>query len=301
MKTAIIGSGSIGLYYGAKLMASGEDVRFLMRSGFDVARQDGIRVKSQDGDMHIKSPAVARNVEEIGSSDLVIISLKVTDNAVLRTLLPPLLKSDTALLTLQNGLGNEDFLAEHFGKDRVLGGLCFVCLTRDTPASVEHFGHGTLSLGEFAAPGISPRLMDVAERFRRSGVETHTVENLIAERWRKLVWNIPFNGLSVASGGKTVDQILESPELYQSCVALMHEVIAVANILGYAIPLDFADVQLARTYPMGAYQPSTLVDFLARKPLEIEAIWGEPLRRAHVAGVPVPHLEALYERLRACV
>lgn len=301
MKIAIIGSGSIGLYYGAKLMASGEDVRFLMRSGFDVARQDGIRVKSPDGDMHIKSPTVARNVEEIGPSDLVIISLKVTDNAVLRTLLPPLLKSDTALLTLQNGLGNEDFLAEHFGKDRVLGGLCFVCLTRDTPASVEHFGHGTLSLGEFSAPGISPRLMDVAERFRRSGVETHTVENLIAERWRKLVWNIPFNGLSVASGGKTVDQILERPELYQSCVALMHEVIAVANVLGYAIPLEFADVQLARTYPMGAYQPSTLVDFLAGKPLEIEAIWGEPLRRAHAAGVPVPHLEALYERLRACV
>jgi len=297
MKIAVIGSGSIGLYYGTKLVVAGEDVQFLMRSGFELAKREGIRVRSQDGNLHVASPSVAQSCEDIGPVDLVMISVKVTDNPVLSRLVPPLLGPDTMLLTLQNGLGNEDFLAAHFGEERVLGGLCFVCLTRDSPVSVEHFGHGTLSLGEFHAGGVTPRLQAVASRFAGAGVETRTVDHLITERWRKLVWNIPFNGLSVAAGGVAVDQILADPELHAECRALMVEVIATATTLGHPIHEDFGQVQIDRTYPMGAYQPSTMVDFLAGKPLEIEAIWGEPLRRARSAGIAVPHLSALYENL----
>jgi len=299
MKIAILGSGSIGLYYGAKLAGAGEDVHFLMRSGYGQALRDGIRVRSPDGDLHLPSPQVANDVHAIGPVDLVLIALKVTDNPMLTELVPPLLNQGTALLTLQNGLGNEEFLAGHFGVTRVLGGLCFVCLTRNTPASVEHFGHGTLSIGEFGERGVSSRLRDIAGRFARAGVETHSVDALIQERWRKLVWNIPFNGLSVAAGQKSVDEILASQELFDQSIALMHEVIKIANALGHEIPRDFADQQIARTRSMGAYKPSTLVDYLAKKPLEIEAIWGEPLRQAKTAGVESPHLEALYERLVA--
>jgi 2-dehydropantoate 2-reductase len=297
MKIAVIGSGSIGLYYGTKLVVAGEDVQFLMRSGFDLAKREGIRVRSQDGNLHVASPSVAQSPEEIGPVDLVMISVKVTDNPVLSRMVPPLLGPDTMLLTLQNGLGNEDFLAAHFGPERVLGGLCFVCLTRDSPVSVEHFGHGTLSLGEFQSGGVTPRLQAVAARFAKAGVETRTVDHLITERWRKLVWNIPFNGLSVAAGGVAVDQILADTGLHAECRALMAEVIATATALGHPIPEDFGQVQIDRTYPMGAYQPSTMVDFLAGRPLEIEAIWGEPLRRARSAGIAVPHLSALYEKL----
>jgi 2-dehydropantoate 2-reductase len=297
MKIAILGSGSIGLYYGAKLAGAGEDVHFLMRSGYDQARREGIRVRSPEGDLHLASPQVANDVHDIGPVDLVLIALKVTDNAMLTELVPPLLNQETALLTLQNGLGNEEFLAGHFGVPRVLGGLCFVCLTRDTPASVEHFGHGTLSIGEFGERGISPRLRDITGLFLQAGVETHPVDALIQERWRKLVWNIPFNGLSVAAGQKSVDEILASQELFNHSVALMHEVITIANALGHEIPRDFADKQIARTRSMGAYKPSTLVDHLAGRPLEIETLWGEPLRQAKAAGVESPHLEALYERL----
>lgn len=298
MKIAIIGAGSIGLYYGTKLALAGSDVRFLMRSGLELARREGVRVKSPDGDLHLAEPAVFGSTAEIGTVDLVIISLKVIDNPILKDLLPPLLGPKTAVLTLQNGLGNEDFLAEHFGAERVLGGLCFVCLTRDTPASVEHFGHGTLSLGEYVTRGVSPRLGDVADRFTEAGVETYAVEDLPLERWKKLVWNIPFNGLSVATGGKTVDRILAEPELFERCLRLMSETIAIADALGHPIPAEFADFQIERTRVMGAYQPSTLVDFLAGKPLEIEAIWGEPLERGRKAGVATPELERLVGELR---
>ncbi|MGA7883932.1 MAG: ketopantoate reductase C-terminal domain-containing protein, partial [Terrimicrobiaceae bacterium] len=125
------------------------------------------------------------------------------------------------------------------------------------------------------------------------------VHNLATERWRKLVWNIPFNGLAVAEGGLTVDKILADPIVKTRCRALMEETILVATALGHFIESEFAELQIERTYPMGAYKPSTLVDWLAGKELEIEAIWGEPLRQATKAGLSVPNLESLYNRLKS--
>lgn len=294
---AVVGSGSIGLFYGGLLAASGHDVRFLLRSGYDEAARDGIRIYSGMGDIHLPEPRIFRNAPEIGPVDLVIVAVKATANAALKDLLPPLLHPATLILTLQNGLGSEEFLAGLAGAERILGGLCFVCLTRRTPASVDHIGHGTLSLGEFSGlPGT--RTHAVADALRRSGVETHVVESLAAERWRKLVWNVPFNGLAVARGGVTTDRILADPALLAECRALMQEVIAVANALGFPIESGYADFQIERTVPMGAYRPSTLVDWLNGGELEIEPIWGEPLRRAREAGVAVPHLTALHKTLK---
>jgi 2-dehydropantoate 2-reductase len=297
-RIAVVGSGSVGLFYGGRLAASGADVHFLMRSGFDEARERGIRVYSPDlGDIRIEHPKVFLKPYKIGPCDLVIISLKATANGSLETLLPPLLHEKTALITLQNGLGNEEHLASLHGAERVLGGLCFVCLTRRTPASVDHFGHGRLSIGEFERSPL-PRTRRVVDAFCQSGIDAKLVANLATERWRKLVWNIPFNGLAVAEGGLTVDKILADPILNARCRALMEETILTAKALGHSIERQFADLQIERTYPMGAYKPSTLVDWLAGKELEIEAIWGEPLKQARKAGISVPNLDLLYNRLK---
>ncbi|HEU0006641.1 MAG TPA: 2-dehydropantoate 2-reductase [Terriglobia bacterium] len=297
-KIAIVGSGSVGLFYGGRLAASGADVHFLMRSGFDEARERGIRVYSPElGDIRIEHPKTFLEAHEIGPCDLVIVSLKTTANGSLETLLPPLLREKTALITLQNGLGNEEHLASLHGAERVLGGLCFVCLTRRTPASVDHFGHGMLSIGEFERSPL-PRTRRLVDAFCQSGIDAKLVHNLATERWRKLVWNIPFNGLAVAEGGLTVDKILADPIVKTRCRALMEETILVATALGHFIESEFADLQIERTYPMGAYKPSTLVDWLAGKELEIEAIWGEPLKQAAKAGLSVPNLESLYNRLK---
>ena len=297
-KIAIVGSGSVGLYYGGRLAAWGANVGFLMRSGFEEAQRRGIHIHNEvDEDIFLPQPEIFRDACEIGQCDLVIIGLKATANKSLEKLLPPLLHEETALLTLQNGLGNEEFLAERYGADRVLGGLCFVCLTRRSPASVDHFGHGMLSIGEFGRPPQTrTRLM--VDSFRKSGIDAKLVEELTTERWRKLVWNIPFNGLSVSEGGLTVDRILADPHLHARCRALMDETIAAATALGHPIERKFAALQIERTYPMGSYQPSTLVDWLAGKQLEIEAIWGEPLRQAQKTGLSLPHLEHLYQHLK---
>ncbi len=295
-RIVVVGAGSIGLFYGGRLAAQGQDVTFLIRSGHDEARRSGIKIFSPGGDTHIPQPAIFRTPEEIGPADLILVSVKTTANAALEHLIPPLLQERTMLLTLQNGLGNEEFLAERFGAERILGGLCFVCLTRRSPASVDHAGHGTLSLGEFLRPS-SPRTGAVAAAFRGSGIETHLVEDLAAERWRKLVWNIPFNGLAVAAGGVSTDRILSDPVLLARCRALMDEVLAIARVQGHAIDPAYTDFQIERTRSMGAYRPSTLVDWQAHREMEIEPLWGEPLRQARTLGLDTPELARLHREL----
>lgn len=296
-RIAVVGAGAIGSYYGAKLAYYGRDVRFLVRSGFNEIRRFGIRVRGRKESFRLAKVQAYREAAEMGEVDLVLIAVKATDNEALPDLLRPLLHQRTALLTMQNGFGNEEFLATRFGAERVLGGLCFVCLNRIAPGVIEQYDAGHLTLGEFKG-FPQPRTHDIAWEFKRCGVVCTVAEKLERERWRKLVWNIPFNGLSVAAGGVTTADILANDSLRLEAMALMDEVIAAANGNGYNLPTAFALEQMKRTEAMGPYKPSTLTDFEAGRPLEVEAIWGEPLRRARAAGAVTPRLAELYARLK---
>ncbi len=295
-KIAVVGAGAVGCYYGAKLARAGAEVHFLMRSDLAAVRENGLQIRSPDGDFLLEKVRAHGSTEEIGASDIVLIALKATANEALEKLLPPLLHERTVLVTLQNGLGNEEFLAARFGAERVLGGLCFVCLNRVDHGVIAHFGHGTLSIGEYGrAP--QPRTRELVAAFCEAGVDAKVVENLITERWRKLVWNIPFNGLGIAARAD-VAQVLADDGLQKLARDLMAEVIAAANALGHTIPADFADFQIERSWPMGAYHSSSQIDFENGRAVEVEAIWGEPLRQARRGGTDAPRLETLYVLLK---
>src|SRR3954471_17425006 len=196
MKIAVVGCGAVGSYYGARLSHASEEVYFLLRSDYDVVRRNGVSIRSPQGDFRAR-PKCARTPAEIGPSDLVIIALKTTANSVFETLLPPLVNENTAVLTLQNGLGNEESLARLFPPRQIMGGLCFVCLNRLEPGLIHHLDHGLIVLGEFAG-WPEPRTHDIASLFRRAGIPCSVTDNLARAHWEKLVWNIPFNGLGVA-------------------------------------------------------------------------------------------------------
>lgn len=296
-RIAVVGAGGIGSYYGAKLGYFGRDVHFLMRGDLREVRRLGIRIRGKSENIRLAKVNCYNSTQEIGPCDLVLIAVKTTSNADLIELIPPLLHEKTMLLTLQNGLGNEEFLAEHFGAERVLGALCFVCLNRVSPGVIEHYDHGRVVLGEYNRYPAA-RTHDVSWEFKRSGVVCTVAENLALERWRKLVWNIPFNGLAVTAGGLDTQAILADESLRARTLALMDEVIAAANQCGYALPTAAALEQMKRTPALGAYKPSTLIDFEAGRPLEVEAIWGEPLRRALAADARMPELHRLYEELQ---
>jgi 2-dehydropantoate 2-reductase len=299
LRIAVVGSGAVGCYYGGKLAAAGRDVSFLMRSDFDHVRRLGLAIESnKEGKTHLGKVQCYTDTGSIGPCDLVIVALKATSNDCLEDLIPPLLGANTALLTLQNGLGNEEFLADRFGGDRVMGGLCYVCLNRIGPGKVKHLAGGRIGLGEFGGLPL-PRTHDVALMFKDAGVPCAVTGSLAGEQWRKLVWNVPFNGLAIAAGGVDTAAIVADESLTYLVRALMREVIGVARALGHELPTSLIEDQIKLTKSMGAYRPSSLIDYLEDRPVEVEAIWGEPVRQGFNAGAEIGRLEMLYRLIKA--
>jgi 2-dehydropantoate 2-reductase len=209
MKIAVVGCGAVGSYYGARLARDGHELHFLLRSDYETVRRNGVCIRSPQGDFQVR-PRCARTPQEIGRSDLVLIGLKTTANDQFPTLLPPLVDSTTAVMTLQNGLGNEEQLARIFPAEQIMGGLCFVCLNRLEPGVIHHLDHGLVMLGEFQR-WPEPRTHDIATMFRHAGIPCKVAANFAQAHWEKLVWNIPFNGLGVA--GVAGFEAFESPSL----------------------------------------------------------------------------------------
>jgi len=293
---AIVGSGAVGLYYGARLAAAGEDVRFLLRSDFAAISRDGLKVASVHGDLDLPKVKAYRSAAEIGPVDLVIVAWKTTSNDQLAAVLPPLLHANTQVLTLQNGLGNCESLAAIVGPGRVLGGLCFVCINRSAPGQVVHSAGGRVSLGEWQPDGTG-RAAELERRFKAAKIQAVAVDDLAKAQWDKLVWNIPFNGLSVAEGGVTTDRLLATPQGEAKLRALMGEVVAAAQALGLDLSEDLIDFHIERTRPMGPYRTSSMIDFVEGREVEVGPIWDEPLRRARAAGVAMPLTEQLLRRI----
>lgn len=310
MKIAVVGCGAVGSFYGARLARAGHEVHFLLRSDYEVVRREGLQVRSREGDFHVQ-PRCARQPEEIGTSEVVVIGLKTTANDQFPRLLPPLVGPASAVLTLQNGLGNEAALAGVVPVGQILGGLCFVCLNRVVPGVVAHLAHGQIVIGEFQRPP-GRRTDEIAGMFRHAGVPCSVTDNLARTHWEKLAWNIPFNGLGVGAvaGYEAViqgapvpgrppgpclptDQLLADAKWSKLVRELMLEVIRAARALGFEVAEALADQHLERTRNMGAYKASTLLDFERRLPLELESLFREPLRQACQANSPAPRWEAL--------
>jgi 2-dehydropantoate 2-reductase len=292
-RIAIIGAGALGCYYGARLVKAGEDVHFLARSGRAALTARGMKVKTPTERFNVRKVQVYGAATEIGPCDLVIIATKATANEALKTILPPLLKPDTAVLTVQNGLGVEEPVADIVGPSRVIGAICYIGCMRTAPGVVDCSFPGLMTIGKFGKPA-GERTQAVASLLRRAGVKCNAQDNLEAQRWHKLVWNVPFNGLAIVAGGITADVLIADEGLRLLARRLMEEVVEAAAKFGHEISRSFVDLQFERTAKMGAYRPSSLIDFEEGRDMEIEEIWGEPVRRAKSVGAAVPRMEMLY-------
>ena len=284
----------MGSYYGCRMAEAGHEVRFLLRSDYEEVREHGFRIESLAGNLTVEEPLVFRESAELGPVDLVLVAWKATANEFAEKVITPLLHEGTRILTLQNGLGNVEWLEGLFGRGRVLGGLCFVGINRLAPGRISHKVGGLVTVGERVESGVLGEM----PAFFGEKVEVQIADDLGLAQWRKLVWNIPFNGLCVTEGGIDTEVLLKSPRKEEEVRALMAEVQATGRALGYEISDAFVEGQIARTQKMGGYKPSSLLDYMNGYPLEVEAIWGEPMRRAEQAGVLVPRLRMLYENLR---
>ena len=307
-KWTLVGPGAVGLYYCGRIAYSGRYLCVLARSDAAELKANGIRVEmidSETSQLKEKFTApiecVRREADEIAATDCVVIAAKSTVNHELIESLKSIVEpGHTVLLSLQNGLGNAEFFAEYFPDNPILTGLCFVCVNRTKPGLVENYHPGRVEIGSLGDrwSGVAKTVVEI---FNRAGVLTSHAEKLDSALWRKLCWNIPFNGLSIAAGGITTDKILAQSDLLTRTQVLMEEVRAVAALSGHSISNEFIKGQFTVTKKMGAYKPSSLIDYLAEKPVEVESIWGEPLRRGRALGADMPELAKLYSELKALV
>ena len=298
---AILGTGALGGFYGAKLQKSGLEVHYLLKSDYQQVSENGLIIESKDGDFTLSQVNAYNNVDKMPQCDVVIVSLKTTQNQLLPDLLPPIVKDDGVVLVLQNGLGIEAEIAEIVSNVHVIGGLCFLCSNKVAPGHIHHLDYGQITLGEYTSnyqsTGITKKMQEVTADFENAAISIELLEDLLLGRWKKLVWNIPYNGLSVILDGRT-DELMTDIYTRQLVESLMWEVVAGAKSTSRIIPESFIQTMLDYTVKMKPYRTSMKIDFDEKRPLELEAIFGNPLRKAELAGVNLRQILCLYQQLK---
>ena len=278
-----------------------------MRSDFEAVRRDGIKVRSINGDFTVPFPRVHSSPQSIRVVDLCLIGLKTTANHMYGPLIEPIFRAGrTVILCLQNGIGNEERLAQLFDSAAILGGTAFLCSHRVGPGQIEHTEYGHVAVAPYRASFYGD-VEAVVQLLRRSSIDCESRENYTEMRWRKQVWNVPFNGLCTLYNQAT-DRILENSATQQRVRAIMREVIELGHAvhraetphLPWTLETSFIEDQIAKTNTMGAYLPSMLLDRRAGRELEIESIVGACLATRDRLGLslPIPGIEWLYESLR---
>ncbi|MBN2525563.1 MAG: putative 2-dehydropantoate 2-reductase [Deltaproteobacteria bacterium] len=297
---AVIGTGALGGYYGAMLRRSGKDVHFLVKSDYEHVLQNGISIESVNGNFSVNGENVYNNVSHMPKCDVVLVALKTTHNSVLSRILPHVIKDSGTVIVMQNGLGVEDEVAAIVGEHRVMGALCFICAEKIAPGTIRHMDYGHFMLGQFCrnsdGAGITAAVRRIADDFICAGVTVKPETNLGLARWKKLVWNIPFNGLSVALNAST-KALMNSSVTASLAKTIMEEVVGGANACGFNLERTFVDEMLAATSAMTDYRPSMKVDFEQGRELETEYIFKNPLDAASASGYPMPSVAMLYKEL----
>lgn len=298
-RIGIIGTGAIGGFYGLMLARAGFDVHFLLRSEFSAVAAQGLQVNSAvHGALSLNPVQAYSAAEDMPPCDWLLVAAKSTSSG-----LAPVIAKAAApgakVLLLQNGLDVEDSLREVLPDSlHLLGGLCLICVHREGPGVITHQALGAVNVGYHSGPAHdeATRMAIVEEGaglFRSAGIDSQAMPNLHQARWQKLVWNIPYNGLSVLLGASTAPLMADadSRALIQ---ALMAEVVQGAKACGHDIAPGYADFLFSMTEKMPDYWPSMHHDLLHKRPLELEAIYARPLAAAKAAGCELPLIEALH-------
>jgi 2-dehydropantoate 2-reductase len=297
---AIIGTGAIGGFYGSRLQKAGFEVHFLLSSDYARVVEHGLIIESYQGDFTLPEVNAYQQAEKMPACDVVIIALKTTQNHVLSQILPHVVKPQGLVLVLQNGLGAEEQVAQIVSDRHILAGLCFICANKVAPGHIHHLDYGQVKIADYAPNyqilGITEQMEHLAEDFTTAGIKIELAEDLLLARWQKLVWNIPYNGLSVILDG-TTDELMEHSGTRQLVEELMEEVALGAAACDRHINSDFIQYMLELTDKMQPYRTSMKLDYDSKRALEVESMFGNPIRMALSRGTQLPKISTLYQQL----
>jgi 2-dehydropantoate 2-reductase len=299
----IIGVGGVGGYYGSRLAVAGHPVHWVARSDVDHLQAHGLVVTSPKGDVHLTDLSVSGPDDPLPATDVVVVATKTTTNeSVARQVAGAMAGRDGILVVMQNGLDVERVFAEHLADTApgvvVVGAMSFICASKPAPGVVSHVDYERVTVGAHdPADGRSAgAVTSVVADLTGAGVPCEGLDDLIAGRWRKLVWNIPFSGLSVVLDTST-ERLVGDPACRALVRSIMDEVVAAAAGTGHPVDDGAADALIGSTEQMVPYAPSMKLDHDAGRPLELAAIYEAPLTAAARAGLAMPRTEALWRQL----
>lgn len=297
LRYAVVGSGAIGGYFGAKLARLGKQVDFLFHSDYDYVKEQGLQINSARGSFHLPKVSAYKKTSEMPVADVVLVGLKTTNNHLLKDMLPPLLHPDTLVVLIQNGLGVEEDLLVDLPDLHVAGGLAFIASSKQGPGTVLHQDLGRITIAPSKA-GYEDVIQQTCEDLTAADVAARYAPDLASVRWRKLLWNIPFNGLSVALN-TTTDKIMEVKEAYRLSEDLMWEVALASRACGVADPIRDEEIEkmMRMTIKMPPYAPSMKLDYDFHRPMEVKYIYERPVEMARKHGFEMKKTEMLGQML----
>ncbi len=295
LKYGIIGTGAIGGFFGSFLAKAGKDVHFLLNSDYEYVKKNGLTVTSIKGNFHLQNVNAYKSVDEMPKCDVIFVCLKTTSNHILKEILPSITHSRTVVVLIQNGLGFEKKLAVDFPDLAIAGGLAFIASSKESPGHIGHYDFGTLTIGSYQHENkaVSQQIVD---DFNMADVKCTYTEDLQLARWNKLLWNIPFNGVCVVLNSST-KELITHPASRQLVTDLMNEVVDAAYACGVKMDRSGVEKMINNTLKMKPYAPSMKLDFDFKRPMEIEAIYSNPVNEARACGFDMKYTAVIEKQL----
>jgi 2-dehydropantoate 2-reductase len=296
IRYGVIGTGALGGFYGGMLARAGQEVHFLFRSDYEYVRRNGLQIDSVRGDFKLPQVYAYNSTQQMPVCDVILVCMKTTGNHLLPEMIKQLLHPKSIIILLQNGLGQEEELSEQLPDVGIAGGLAFICSNKVGPGHIQHLDYGKLIIGSYNLKETEI-LEQVVSDFQSAGIHTELTANLRFSRWQKLLWNIPFNGMTVVLN-TTTDKLMANEHSRQLALEMMLEVIHGANKCGVPLKESLAQQMIDMTIKMNPYAPSMKLDYDAYRPMEIGYIYSNPILAAKEAGFLMSKVSMLEKQLR---
>ncbi len=299
MKIVVMGTGGVGGYFGARLAASGEDVRFVARGAhLDAIKRDGLRITSKLGDLTVRPEKVSASAAEVGPADFVMIAVKLWGTQEAIDAVRPLIGPSTVVASFQNGVGAIDALKKAFGDKNVLGGVAHIATTIGEPGIITHTGTmAKLTVGE-PSGGISPRVAAIAEAAKKAGIDVIASDDINRSIWEKFVFLATFSGVTTLTR-LPKGPIFADADMKKMFTEAFNEACAVARARGVRLAADHETRGLAWADGLPAEMKSSMLhDFERGNRIEVEWLSGAVARLGGEAGVPTPVHRTIYAALK---
>jgi 2-dehydropantoate 2-reductase len=304
MNILIIGCGGIGGYFGSRLSQNKElKISIALNSNIEKVKKEGIKLKSIKGDCDFEIDRIFNVHEKAENSDFdfVVLATKALPTINQVQLLKNFINSTkTGILIIQNGIDTEADILKNFPDNEIASAVAYIGVAKESGNIINHSGgEGILQIGVLNRKSPSEHLLKLIELFNKQQVKATFFDNIRVKRYEKLLWNVPFNSLSVIGGGLLTNEMTDRAEIESLSRKIMQEIIQVAASENIYFPESVIDEKIEYTRNFPPYASSMLVDYRSHRKLEVEAIVGNILKIAEAHNIPTPYIETTYAILKS--